>query len=74
MEVGPRGFMNNRYFPLYPKTPLKSSGVVLDKKGLSWHFSSWYRSCMYGHVKDPRLVFWGCFVFVWIFLSICFKY
>lgn len=39
MEVGPHGFLNNSYFPQ------NNSSVISDKKGLSWHFLSWYRSC-----------------------------
>lgn len=57
-EVGPRGFMNNCYFPQ------DNSGAVLDKKGLSWHFLSWYRSCMYGLMLRVLICFGGGFLFV----------
>lgn len=64
----PYGFMNNRYFPLYPEPHLKSSGVVIHKKGLSWPFLSWCRLCMYAHIKDPHLFSWGGFVCMrWFF-------
>lgn len=43
--------MNNCYFPQY------NSGVLLDEKGISWHFLSWYKSCMYCYVKGPHLCF-----------------
>lgn len=60
-EVGPRQLVNNRYFPQ------NKSGVVLDEKGLSWHFLSWCKSCVYAHVKGRRLVLEGFFVCVFLF-------
>lgn len=63
-EVGPHELVNNRYFPQ------NKSGVILDKKGLSWHFLSWCRSCMYAHVKGRHLVLQGFFVCVFCFFSL----
>lgn len=53
-EAGAHGVVNNRYFPQ------NNSSVVLDEKGFSWYFLSWYKSCMHHYVKAPHLCF--CFL------------
>ena len=72
-EAGPHGIVNNSYF-LH-----SNSGVVLGRKELSRRFLSWYRSCMYAHVKGPHLFFRGfvCLcVLVWggVFFVFCFLF